>query len=302
MNWDELRFVLAVADAGSLAGAARATEVTLSTALRRLDALEAGLGTRLFERRRGGYVATDAGELLLREARAMAPRVDELERQLQGRDLRMKGVVRFTTAFATVSYLLAQALADFARAQPRIAVEVHESSALVDLSQRRADVALRFARQAPEHWVGRQLGVVQYAAYARRGAGGLPQGRVALPVLAQMPGWIEFGLAGSDNRCSRWLQRHVPPDHVRMRVEAFGSMVALLRTGCGIGLLPSYVAVAEPELVAVSDPVEELASPAWILTHPDLRRTARIQAFMRAVGDAVAQRIRQAAQEDRLAA
>ena len=76
-------------------------------------------------------------------------------------------------------------------------------------------------------------------------------------------------------------------------------MVALLRTGCGIGMLPSYVAAAEPELVPVSGPIEELAGTAWILTHPDLRRTARIQAFMRFVGDAVAQRIARASEEDR---
>ncbi|MDP9123050.1 MAG: LysR family transcriptional regulator [Pseudomonadota bacterium] len=302
MNWDDLRFVLAVADAGSLAGAGRSLEITLSTALRRLDAIEAGLGTRLFERRRGGYMPTDAGELMVREARAMAPRVDEVKRQLLGRDLRMKGTVRFTTAFATVSYLLAQALADFTRAQPRIAVNVHESSVLLDLSQRQADVALRFSRQAPEHWVGRQLGVVQYRIYARRSTAGLPQTVHGLATLLEMPAWIEFGGPGSENRCSRWTQRHVPPDHVRLRVEAFGSMVALLRTGCGIGMLPSYVAAAEPELVPVSGPIEELAGTAWILTHPDLRRTARIQAFMRFVGDAVAQRIARASEEDRLAA
>src|SRR5947207_9349040 len=91
MNWDDLRFVLAVADAGSLAGAARELRVTLSTAMRRLDQIEAGLGTRLFDRQRQGYVATDAGELLIREARAIAPRVSQVERQLQGRDLRLKG-------------------------------------------------------------------------------------------------------------------------------------------------------------------------------------------------------------------
>lgn len=302
MNWDDLRFVLAVANGGSLAGAGRALDITLSTALRRLDAMEAALGTRLFERHRGGYVPTEAGELLLREAREMAPRIDEVKRQLLGRDLRMKGTVRFTTAFATVSYLLAQALADFARDQPRIAVDVLESGAMLDLSQRQADVALRFTREAPEHLVGRHLGVVQHCVYARRGGAGLPQSRHGLAALQAMPHWIEFGRPGSENRCSRWIQRHVPHDHVRLHVDSFSSMVSLLRTGCGFGMLPNYVAVAEPDLVAVSDPIEELAAPAWILTHPDLRRTARIKAFMGFVGDAVAQRLFVASRQDRLAA
>ena len=300
LNWDDLRFVLAVADAGSLAGAARALRVTLSTALRRLDQIEAGIGTRLFERHRQGYAATDAGELLLREARAFAPRVEQVERQLQGRDLRLKGTVRLTTAFATVSYLLAPALAEFAQAHAGISVDVSESSALLDLSRREADVALRFSREPPDHWVGRQLGVVQYRVYARRGAPGLPPGRIGLDALLAMSPWIEFG--GSDNRCSRWMRSHLGPQQVRFRVETFASMVALLRCGGGIGVLPAYVAAGEPELVAVSDDIAELANPAWLLSHPDLRRTARIQAFVRFVGDAVAQRLREAEKPDRLAA
>ncbi|WP_161974558.1 LysR family transcriptional regulator [Piscinibacter terrae] len=300
MNWDDLRFVLVVADTGSLASAARELQVTLSTAMRRLDQLEAGLGTRLFERHRKGYAVTDAGELLLREAKAMAPRIDEVERQLQGRDQRLKGTVHLTTAFATVSYLLSQALADFAKAHPGISVDISESSALLDLSRREADVALRFSREPPDHWVGRQLGVVQYRACARRGAPALPQGKTQLDALLGMSPWIEFG--GSDNRCSRWMRSHLPPNHVRFRVDTFGSMVALLRSGCGIGILPSYVAAGEPELVAVSDDIAELANPAWLLTHPDLRRTARIQAFMRFVGEAVAKRLQGTPETDRIAA
>ena len=300
MNWDDLRFVAVVADTGSLAAAARQLRVTLSTAMRRLDQIEAGLGTRLFERHRKGYALTDAGELLVREAKLMAPRIDEVERQLQGRDLRLKGTVRLTTAFATVSYLLAQSLADFAHAHPGISVDVCESSALLDLSRREADVALRFSREPPDHWVGRQLGVVQYRAYAKRGAPGLPQARTPLEALLAMSPWIEFG--GSDNRCSRWMRSHLPPHQVRFRVDTFGSMVALLRSGAGIGVLPAYVAAGEPELVAVSNDIEELANPAWLLTHPDLRRTARIQAFMRFVGDAVTKRLRAAPEADRLAA
>jgi len=289
MNWDDLRFILAVADAGSLAGAARELRVTLSTAMRRLDQIEAGLGTRLFERQRHGYIATDAGELLIREAREIAPRVNQVERQLQGRDLRLKGSVRLTTASATVQYLLADALAGFSRAHSGISIEVLESGALLDLSKREADVALRFSRDPSEHLVGRKLGLVQYRVYVKRGTPRLPRTITSLEALMTMAPWVEFG--GPENRCSRWMQSHLAPEQMRFRVDAFGSMMALLRSGCGLGLLPTYVADAEPELVAVSEDIEPLANPAWLLTHPDLRRTARIQAFMRFVGDAVAMRL-----------
>lgn len=293
IDWDDLRVALAVADAGSLAGAARALNVNHTTALRRLDALEARLNTRLFERQRGGYLPTEAGELLAEEARAIAPRVDDLERRLLGRDLRLTGSVRVTTAFVTMAYLLPQALADFARAQPGIEVEIAESSMLLDLSRRQADVAIRLSRQVPEHWVGRPLGSAHYRVYAKRGVPGLPQRKTPLPTLLANAPWIAFEREMAANRFGRWMQQHIPPGQVRLRVDIFNSIVAMLRTGLGIGVLPSFVAASEPELVAVSGDIDELTTPLWILTHPDLRRTARIQSFMQSVGDSLASRLKE---------
>ena len=295
LDWDDLRVALAVAEAGSLAGAARALNVNHTTALRRLDALEARLNTRLFERQRGGYVPTEAGELLAQEARAIAPRVHDIERRLLGRDLRLTGSVRLTTAFVTMAYLLPQPLAEFAAAHPGIEVEVAESGALLDLSRRQADVALRLSHQVPEHWVGRTLGQVQYKVYAKRGASGLPQRRTALAALLERAPWIAFEREGTANRFARWMQQHVPPAQVRLRVDIFNSMVSMLRTGLGIGVLPVFAAAGEPELLPVSAAIDELTTPLWILTHPDLRRTARIQAFMQGVGDAVAQKLQEIA-------
>lgn len=288
LDWDDLRVALAVADAGSLAGAARALKVNHTTALRRLDALERRLNTRLFERQRGGYLPTEAGELLAQEARAIAPRVDDIERRLLGRDLRPQGNVRLTTAFVVMAYLLPQPLAAFARANPGIEVEVAESGALLDLSRRQADVALRLSHQVPEHWVGRQLGVVQYRVYARRGAAGLPQRKTALSTLLQNAPWISFERDASANSFGRWMREHIPAQQVRTRCDMFNSLAAMLRTGLGVGVLPTFVQAGEPELIPVSAKIEALATPLWLLTHPDLRRTTRIQTFMREIGDAVA--------------
>jgi DNA-binding transcriptional LysR family regulator len=292
LDWDDLRVALAVADAGSLAGAARRLDVNHTTALRRLDALEARLNTRLFERQRGGYVPTEAGELLAQEARAIAPRIDDIERRLLGQDLRLTGGVRLTTAFVTMAYLLPQPLAAFARAHPGIEVEVAESGALLDLSRRQADVALRLSHQVPEHWVGRQLGTVHYRVYARRGAPGLPQRKTALPELLDEAPWVSFERDVSTNSFGRWMNAHIPARQVRARVDIFNSIAAMLRTGLGVGLLPSFVEPDEPDLLPVSGDIEALATPLWLLTHPDLRRTARIQTFMRELGDAVAAKLK----------
>jgi DNA-binding transcriptional LysR family regulator len=293
LDWDDLRVALAVAEAGSLAGAARALDVNHTTALRRLDALEARLHTRLFDRRRGGYVPTEAGELLAEEARAIAPRIDDIERRVLGRDLRLTGSVRVTTAFVTMAYLLPLPLAEFAQAHPGIEVEVAENTALVDLSRREADVALRLSRQVPEHWVGRALGTARYRVYARRGAPGLPQRRTPLASLLAGAPWISFERE-PPNRYGRWMLEHIPLSQVRLRVDMFNSMAAMLRTGLGIGILPTFVATHEPDLVAVSAPIDDLSAPLWILTHPDLRRTARIRTFMQVFGDAVSRHLQAA--------
>src|SRR5688500_5027473 len=217
IDWDDLRVALAVADTGSLAGAARALNVNHTTALRRLDALEARLNTRLFDRQRSGYLPTEAGELLAQEARAIAPRVADIERPLLGRDLRLTGSVRVTTAFVTMAYLLPQALAAFARAQPGIEVEIAESGVLLDLSRRQADVAIRISNQVPEHWVGRTLGTVQYRVYARRGATHLPQQVTPIATLLAEAPWIAFERE-TPNSYGRWMRQHIPQQQVRLRV------------------------------------------------------------------------------------
>lgn len=291
IDWDDLRYALAVADAGSLVGAARSLGVQHSTVLRRLDALERRLGTRLFDRHRQGYTPTEAGELLAEQARRMQPAIDDMARRIVGRDLQLTGVVRLNTSYIAMLYLLPDPLAAFARAHPGIEVEVVEAMALVDLSRRDADVAMRISTQVPQHLVGRQLGTVRFRIYARRGQAGLPQRPQPVEQLIEQAPWIGFERDASGTFFERWMRNHVPPERIRMRVDLFHSMTVMLRTGLGVGLLPTFVGAQEPALVAVSDDIEEIATPVWLLTHPDLRRTARVRVFMQHVGDAVAERL-----------
>ena len=92
----------------------------------------------------------------------------------------------------------------------------------------------------------------------------------------------------------RWLAQHLTRANVRIRVDIFNAKAAMLRTGIGVGVLPTFMEARHPELVAVSEPIAELAQPVWMLTHPDLRQTARVRAFMQFVGDALVQRLRTA--------
>jgi DNA-binding transcriptional LysR family regulator len=304
LEWNDLRFALAIGHAGSLAGAARDLAVNHSTVLRRLDALETRLGARLFERQRTGYTPTEAGALVLEQARRMADQADEIERRVMGRDRELTGPLRVTTAFVVMEHLLPAPLASFARAYPGIEVEVRENAFLVDLarrraepaqawSQREADVALRLSANVAEHLVGRPLGPAPCRVYALRGAADLPQRITPLPVLCREAPWVAFEREAQSRVYDRWMRQALVQARVRVRVDIFNAMAAMLRTGIGVGILPSFMEDRHPELVAVSDPIPELEVPVWLLTHPDLRETARVRVFLQHVGDAIAERLKQ---------
>lgn len=304
LEWSDLRHALAVGETGSLAGASRLLGVNHTTVLRRLDALEAKLGTRLFERKRSGYAPTDAGQTVLAHARHMADRVDEIERQILGRDRELTGLLQVTTAFVIMEHLLPGPLAEFARAYPGIEVEVMENAFLVDLarrapesstswSQRQADVALRISSTVAEHLVGRPLGNAPCKVYALRGARELPQTVQPLATLLKDAPWVAFERDAASRVYDRWMRQHLAQARVRVRVDIFNAAAAMLRTGIGVGVLPCFMEPNHPELVAVSDVIPEMTVPVWMLTHPDLRDTARVRVFMQHVGDAIADTLRQ---------
>lgn len=299
LDWSDLRYALAIGAAGSLAAAARQLRVNHTTVLRRLDALEQRLGARLFERARSGYEPTEAGALVLERARRMADQAEEIERGVLGRDRELTGLLRVTTAFVVMEHLLPQPLADFARAFPGIEVEVVENAFLVDLTRRRADespawarreadVAVRLSAQVAEHLVGRPLGMSECRVYAKRGAPGLPQTVEPLATLIREAPWVTFERDAQSRVYDQWMRDQLAHARVRLRVDIFNAVAAVLRTGLGVGILPTFMEPRHPELIPVSDPIAELAVPVWMLTHPDLRQTARVRAFMQHVGDGVA--------------
>jgi len=303
MDWSDLRYALAIGRLGSVAAAARQLGVNATTVQRRLDTLETRLGARLFDRSRGAYQPTEAGTVVLEQVRRMADQADEIERRVLGRDRELTGALRVTTAFVVMEHLLPQPLAGFARAYPGIEVEVVENAFLVDLSRRsadsaqtwarlEADVALRLSTNVAEHLVGRQLGMTHCRAYALRGAADLPQAPQPLATLLRDAPWVAFERDATSRVYDRWMRTQLAQAQVRVRVDIFNAVAAMLRTGIGIGVLPTFMETSHPELVAVSEVIPELSVPVWMLTHPDLRQTARVRAFMQHVGDALSERLR----------
>ncbi|MBC3909478.1 LysR family transcriptional regulator [Undibacterium umbellatum] len=289
LDWDDLRYLLAVARGSSLSAAARVLRVTHSTVLRRVEAMEAKLAVRLFERLRTGYVCTEAGESLRRAAEQCETLIAQAEREIVGGDTRLTGHVRVTTAHVVAMYLLPAALATFHAHHSQIEVEVRTARARVDLARREADVAIRMSADVPDTLVGRQLGQVRIRVYGWHAAPCLatikPQSLLPLEALTRDFPWIGFD--GQDRSYDRWVDTHVPSQVVVARADHFPSATALIKTGMGISILPEFVASDVPGLRALSEPIPALQSPLWMLTHVDLRNTARVRAFMQIAGNAL---------------
>ncbi len=269
--------MLAVARGGNLSAAARHLGINPSTVFRRLAALELRLGTRLFDRHGGRHEATVAGADLLAAAERIEAEMDGLERRLAGRDLRLTGTVRVTAPDDMVEHLLIEPLAAFHRAYPEIVLEMAIDNRMLSLTKREADVALRATSTPPENLVGRRVATLRSGVYGRRDQFAQAEGPISEPDLGGCPwvGWEEGGLPTS---LGRWMSRHVPAEKLVYRANSLLNIFAACRAGIGLALLPCFLGDRAEELQRVAPLPEELSGELWLLTHPDIRRMARIRA------------------------
>ncbi|NAO96521.1 MULTISPECIES: LysR family transcriptional regulator [unclassified Halomonas] len=281
MDWNALKIFLAIEQAGSLAGAARALGVNHSTVFRRLNTLEKDLGSRLFERQSGGYALTPLGE----ELRDIANRVDgafnDMERHIAGRDVQPKGKVRITAPNNLAYRYLPDYLADFNRSYPDIKVELLVSNLEVNMNSRQADIAVRVTDAPPEHLVGRQVRSIGWSVYgsaAYREKYGFPDDLDALQ---------HHRLIGASGGMQHlpafvWVERNLA-QCVSARSDDLVAMSSLAQSGHGLALLPNDQ--QRPELEALFALPPGKTSNLWLLTHPDLRQVERIKLVMRHLAD-----------------
>jgi DNA-binding transcriptional LysR family regulator len=273
LDWDDLRFVLAIERAGSLSAGARRLGIDHSTAFRRMNAIESRLGVRLFERARSGYAPTEAGEAAALLAGEIEARVDDLTRRLAGADLSPSGTVRLTTT-DTLAPVLAPMLAGFRRLHPGIIVELIVANGFFTLTRRDAEIALRPAAAAPDGLVARRVGEVATAFYEARGSS-RPESRL----LAELD-WLAPEDSLSHLASSRWLARMVPPERIVARADSLAALALLCRAGLGVAPLPCIVGDHDPGLQRLGPPDPGLVTGLWLVTHPDLRQVRRIRTLL----------------------
>lgn len=281
--WDDLQFFLAVVEHGTLSAAARALAVNHSTVLRRLASLERGLGVRLFDRLPAGYAPTAAGRALAAQLAGVGAQIEDSQRRIRGGDLVLDGPVRLTAPDALSSSLLMPHLPAFRALHPQVQVQLVVDNGFLSLTQREADIALRGADAPPENLIARRAGRVRTALYASRGYLEA-QGRDAT---AAHHAWVAPDERLAHLASARWLARHVPESRFAFRCDNLPVLVDAVGAGLGLGLLLCHLADARPELERLHEPLPELDTPLWVLTHPALRHVARVRALADFLVDAL---------------
>lgn len=276
MNWDDLRYVLAISRGGGLKAAARQLDVDTSSVFRRLGALEQKLEVRLFERMRTGYRLTPAGEALAEAAGRVEAETTNVERKVKGTDTRLEGHIRLNSSDAVVQHLLPEWLAEFRRTYPDLTLEIAITADYVDLSKRDVDVVIRATSSPPEHLVGRNTGPWGLAAYASK-----PYlDRVGRKRPLAHYEWLQFEGPMRRSPMAKWIEDHVDEDRIKLWFDAFTTLHSALGAGLGCSVLPCFTGDRDPRLEQLPGTHRMSNSSLWVLTHPDLRRSARIHAFM----------------------
>ncbi|KWO79806.1 LysR family transcriptional regulator [Burkholderia ubonensis] len=287
MSWDDIRYFLAVMRGGSLSAAARALRVQHSTVARRIDALEHALGIRLFDRLPRGWPPTDEGLHLAAHAARLEADAHAFARAAQGAS-DLDGIVRVSASPVFASHFLAPRLARAQRAWPRLRIDLIGEMHAANLYAREADLAVRLSRPQEPGLAARRLGTMRFALCAT------PDCAAAPPDTWQFLGYDD-ALAQTPQQ--QWLERFAAGRRFAFVANDLATLHRACLAGAGIALLPRFLVYGSLESTASPPPaslVELTSAPRcdiereiWLVVHPDVRRSPRVQTVADAIADAI---------------
>ncbi|MBB93037.1 MAG: LysR family transcriptional regulator [Rhodobacteraceae bacterium] len=283
-NWDELRTAYQVVRLGTVSGAADVLGVHHATVIRHIDALEARLGVKLFQRHARGYTPTEAGEDLSRVAQATEDQFNQLAGRLKGQGDSMTGEL-VVTSLDLLAPLMVPAMAAFQCQHDDLTVRYLTGERLFRLEYGEAHVAIR-AGSAPEQ----PDNVVQSFGQQRMGLFAAPDyidrfGQPTGPEAFAGHRFIGHDDANFRAPYARWMRARAPEARVVFRSTDFRAMEEAVRAGVGIGFVASWDAERRGGLVEVMPPEPDWTVPLWLITHVDLHRTHKVQTFLRFLKD-----------------
>lgn len=278
LDWNDLKYFLAVARSGGLTPAAASMGSSASTVSRHIDAMEANLGTRLFLRQQRGYLLTDQGSALFNHVAEVERAMLSVERNggvLQGGG-EVSGLIKLATAETLACYLIAPHLAEFTRRHPLVEVELVVGRRLADLNRREADLALRLVnpqeQQHSQDFISHYVGKFPFGLYCSPMA--LDQG-----AQWQELNFISWDEAPSQSPMTRWLAELFPDKSPVLRTNSIQAQYMAARSGLGAAMLPRFVGDADESLRRLCTANLTTERELWLVYHRDLKASQRILAM-----------------------
>jgi DNA-binding transcriptional LysR family regulator len=266
MNWNDLKYFLALAREGTISAAGRLLNVKHTTVARRIEALETSLGTRLFDKSRSGYAMTQAAEDLYQQVASMEEKVRTIDRQAANQDSALAGPLKLTIAFELANRLIIPKMDDFCQRFPDIDMQLLMTKSLVDLAAMEADLAIRMTPNPPDYLVGREVMKLHHGIYASQ------------EYLQHRSRQTKVVIFESENKRPDWVKKHVSDPEISLRVDDVGSMAVAAANGFGLAKLPCFIGDTQPGLARLDFKVPPSDWGIWVLNHVELRTTARVRA------------------------
>lgn len=285
MNWDDMRIFLAMARAGTLAAAARLVKQDATTVARRLQRLERALGATLFEHGQAGQALTEAGQRLLAHAEAMEAGALAV-RDGSAAGPALSGGLRISASEGFGTWFLGRRLARFAAEHPGLSLDLVAATGFLNPSRREADVALMLARPRGGPLIASKLtdyrlGIYASPAFLRSN----PIAAVADLGRRPLVGYVPDLIYAPE---LRYLAEVDPALEPALRSSSITAQAQLIASGAGCGILPCFIGDASPDLVRVLADEVAITRQLWLVVHRDMRRVARVAAFVDWLRDEVA--------------
>jgi DNA-binding transcriptional LysR family regulator len=292
LDWNDLRYFLAVSRHGSTLAAGRALRTSQTTVARRIGALEQALGFPLFERRQAGYALTPAGEELLERAQQVERSADAFAGAASGHARAANGAVRITTEDIYAQGLISPLLRELHERYPEIMIALDTDQAVRDLGAGEADIALRSSsKDQPAGYVGRRLCIDDWTLYCSRdyaARNGTPA------TIDDLKHHAIVGGGGGNlwRHYQAWLQSLGLEAQVTMHHATSTGLLSAVRAGVGVAALPCVVADADADLIRCIPPRPDHGRILWLLTHDRVRHTPRVRAVIDFLYDHLCRHVR----------